>query len=339
MSDLIRIALDVAGGDHGPRANVEGAVTAIERGILTREQILLVGATEQVRDELARQQQDAAAFTIVDAPDRLEEGDSPIEAMKRRPRNSIAVGIGLVKERRAQGFVSAGSTGLVVATATVALRCLEGIRRPGIAVTIRGEKGPFTLIDVGANPQPKAVHLLHYAIMGSAYARDALGIPEPRVGLMNIGSEDRKGNPLVREARDLLRSITPNFRFVGNVEGVDVFSGACDVIVSDGFTGNVLLKVSEGCAEFLIRSLGHVLVEEDVPDGLRSRVLSRIARDVDYTEYGGALLLGVEGIVTICHGRSTGRAIANAIGVASRAVGARVNEHIVSAARSASLPT
>jgi len=332
---VIRIALDVAGGDHGPRTNIEGAVLAVERGTLSREQVVLVGPTADISEELKRQGQDPAAFSIVDAPDRLDDQESPVESMKKKPRNSVAVGIGLVKEGAAQGFVSAGNTGLVVATATVGLRCLEGIRRPGIGVTIRGEKGPFTLIDVGANPQPKAVHLLHYAIMGAAYARDALGIPEPRVGLMNIGSEDKKGNPLVREARDLMRATAPNFRFVGNVEGVDVFSGACDVIVSDGFTGNVLLKVSEGCAEFLLRALGHVLVESQVADDLRAKILKRMARDVDYSEYGGALLLGVEGIVTICHGRSTGRAIANALVVASRAVGAKVNDHIVGAVRKA----
>src|SRR5690606_9645074 len=150
--------------------------------------------------------------------------ESPVEALRRRPRNSVAVGIEQVKSGAADAFVSAGNTGLVVATAMFGLKCLEGIRRPGIAVTIHGEKGPFTVIDVGANPQPKAVHLLHYALMGSAYVHDALGIQQPRVGLMNIGSEDKKGNPLVREARELLRSSGVNFAFVGNVEGVDVFA-------------------------------------------------------------------------------------------------------------------
>ncbi|MBI5853504.1 MAG: phosphate acyltransferase, partial [Planctomycetes bacterium] len=247
---MIRIALDVAGGDHGCRANLEGVAIAIERGSIRSDQVVLVGRQEEIVAEAGRHALDPARLSIVDAPDTLDGQESPIEAIKRKPRNSIAVGIGLVKEGHSQAFVSAGNTGLVVATATLGLRCLEGVRRPGIAVTVRGEKGPFTIIDVGANPQPKAVHLLHYAIMGAAYARDALGIPEPRVGLMNIGSEDKKGNPLVREARDLLLQHAPNFRFVGNVEGVDVFAGACDVIVSDGFTGNVLLKVSEGCAEF-----------------------------------------------------------------------------------------
>lgn len=336
---MIRIALDVAGGDHGCRANLEGVAIAIERGSIRSDQVVLVGRQEEIVAEASRQGMDLSRLSIVDAPDALDGQESPVEAIRRKPRNSVAVGIGLVKEGHAQAFVSAGNTGLVVATATLGLRCLEGVRRPGIAVTVRGEKGPFTIIDVGANPQPKAVHLLHYAIMGAAYARDALGIPEPRVGLMNIGSEDKKGNPLVREARDLLLQHAPNFRFVGNVEGVDVFAGACDVIVSDGFTGNVLLKVSEGCAEFMLRSMGRLMVEAGVADAARNRVLEQMARDVDYSEYGGALLLGVEGIVTICHGRSSGRAIANALTFASRAVGAKVNDHIVAATRSAVIPT
>ncbi len=312
---------------------------AVDRGHADPDGLILVGAAASIRRELESRGQAADRFAVVDAPDVLESGESPVEAMRKKPHNSIAVGIGLLKERQADAFVSAGNTGLVVATATLGLRCLEGIRRPGIAVTIMGERGPFTVIDVGANPQPKAVHLLHYALMGSAYVHDTLGVANPRIGLMNIGSEDKKGNSLVREARELLNSVRTNFDFVGNVEGVDVFSGACDVIVSDGFTGNVLLKVSEGCAEYLVRAMSRLMTEEGVATDLRDRVVERISRDVDYSEYGGALLLGVEGIVTICHGRSKGPAIASALRFASKAVGAKVNEHIVAAARAASAAT
>ena len=241
----------------------------------------------------------------------------------------------MIKERGVDGFVSAGNTGLVVATATLMLGCLEGIRRPGIAVTINGERGPFIIVDVGANPQPKALHLLHYAIMGSAYHHDTFGTQKPRVGLMNIGSEDRKGNPMVREAQNLIRENQRNFDFVGNVEGLDVFAGACDVVVSDGFTGNVLLKVSEGVAEYMLRSVARFMEEEGIDESSRSKVVAGMKRNTDYSNYGGALLLGVEGIVTICHGRSKGPAIANAIRFATRAVGARVNDHIVAAARAA----
>lgn len=336
---MIRIALDTMGGDHGPAAVVEGARLAVERGTVQAAQLVLVGDEAEVRAELARQGASDLGFHVEDAPDSLDGTESPVEALKRRPKNSIAVGIQLVKDGEAQAFASAGNTGLVVAAAMFGLRCLEGIRRPGIAVTINGEQGPFTVIDVGANPQPKAVHLLHYALMGSAYVHDALGIHQPRVGLMNIGSEDKKGNPLVREARDLLRSAQANFRFVGNVEGVDVFGGKCDVIVSDGFTGNVLLKVSEGCAEYMLREIVRLMKDVGIEESARQAVVQRLMRDVDYSEYGGALLLGVEGIVTICHGRSNGAAICNAIGFASKAVGAKVNDHIVAAARSVAATT
>jgi len=332
---MIRIALDTMGGDYGPQAMVAGAKLAVERGLVAAEQLLLVGADAAVRAELDAQGLAQAGFEIVNAPDALEGGESPVEALKRKPHNSVAVGIGQLKAGRAHGFVSAGNTGLVVASAMFGLSCLEGIRRPGIAVTIRGEKGPFTVMDVGANPQPKPQHLLHYGLMGAAYMRDTFGIERPRVGLMNIGSEDKKGNPLVREALEMLQAVSGDFEFVGNVEGVDVFAGKCDVIVSDGFTGNVLLKVSEGCAEYLLRSMGRAMAKAGVDSDLQKQVLGSLMRDVDFSEYGGALLLGVEGIVTICHGRSNASAIANAIGVASRAVGAKVNEHIVHAARQA----
>ncbi len=352
---MVRIALDVMGGDHGPEVVVRGAVLALSSsdadavpkqdgpgligGSIEAGDIVLVGEQDAIASALAAAVVDGgpatnAGFQTAHAPDRLQGDESPVDAMRRKPHNSIAVGIGLVKSGEADAFVSAGSTGLVVATATLGLRCLEGIRRPGIAVTVRGEKGPFIVLDVGANPQPKAVHLQHYALMGAAYARDALEIAEPRVGLMNIGSEDKKGHPLAREARELLRATAGGYRFIGNVEGVDLFRGACDVVVCDGFTGNVLLKVSEGCAEYMLRSMGRFMAEEGVDDGLRERVLGRLARDVDYSEYGGALLLGVEGIVTICHGRSEAPAICNALRFAHRAVGARVNEHIVELARS-----
>ena len=332
-SSLIRIALDCSGGDHGAASALDGATRAVESADIRAEQVLLVGDPEEIQQGLAARGCGDAGFEIVGAPDRLTGRETPVEALRKFPRNSASVCVGLVKERAAHGLVSAGNTGLVVASATLGLRCLEGIRRPGIAVTIRGERGPFTVIDVGANPQPKAAHLHQYALMGAAYVHDTFGVERPRVGLMNIGSEDAKGHPLVREARALLEADHPNFDFVGNVEGVDVFSGVCDVIVCDGFTGNVLLKVSEGCAEYVVRRFAGLMHEEGVAGDLQKRVLGRIQQDVEFSEYGGALLLGVEGIVTICHGRSQGPAIANALRVAVRAVGARVNEHIVAAAR------
>lgn len=322
------------GGDHAPDEVIAGARLAVEKGYLRAEQIVLVGNKREVADQVA--DSDIKGFLLVDAPDRLEPGESPTEAMRRRPRSSIAVGVGLLQSKEADAFVSAGNTGLVVATATLGLRCLAGIRRPGIAVTLRTDQGPSVVIDVGANPHAKAKHLLSYASMGSAYYHDLFGKKLPKVGMLNIGSEDQKGNSLAREAGDMLRSAKLNFEFVGNVEGVDIFSGACDVVVCDGFTGNVLLKSCEGVAEYLLRSMDRLMKEHGASAELQKKVLGPMYRDVDFSEYGGALLLGVEGIVTICHGRSPGPAICNAIRFAAKAVGAKVNEHIAKAASGAS---
>ncbi len=331
---MIKVALDAMGGDHAPDTVIDGARLAVEKGYLEPEQLVLVGRERDLAQSLSAL--GIQGMTIVDAPDELVAGGSPMEAMKRSPRNSIFVGLELVKKGAADAFVSAGNTGLVVASATLGLRCLEGIRRPGIAVTLRSESGPCVVVDVGANPHAKARHLLSYAIMGSAYFHDLFKKDLPRVGMLNIGSEDQKGNSLVREAGDLLKEAELNFEFVGNVEGVDIFGGACDVVVCDGFTGNVLLKSCEGVAEYLLRSTIRLLKENDAPADLMQRVVGPLTQEVDFSEYGGALLLGVEGIVTICHGRSEGQAICNAARFAAKAVGARVNEHITNAAKAAS---
>ena len=319
------------GGDNAPDAVIDGVSQAIARGDLQAENALITGPADVVRAKLREHDIDPEVVQVHDAPDVLTGEENPVDAMRKKPRNSIAVGINLIREGAGDAFVSAGSTGVVVATATMGLRRLEGIRRPGIAVTIEGEKGPFTVVDVGANPQPKAKHLLHYGIMGAAYHRDAFGTPEPKVGLMNIGSEDSKGSPLVKEAGEMLRRAPINF--VGNVEGVEMFSGSCDVIVSDGFTGNVLLKVSEGVAEYMLHTMQKLMASVDIADEHKKTILGTLYRKVDYSEYGGALLLGVDGIVTICHGRSSGTAIASAIRFAAKAVGAGLNRHIVDAAQ------
>ncbi len=331
-----KVVLDAVGGDHAPREVVRGVALALERGHTVLEDLILVGPAAVVRAELAAHPQ-LAGITVVDAPDVLADTDTPVEAMRKKPRNSIAVGLGLVKAGQAGAFVSAGSTGTVVAAAAVGLGCLKGIRRPAIGAIIHGEKNPFLVVDVGANPQPKAVHLAQYAIMGAAYYRGTLGVAEPRVGILNIGSEELKGNPLVKEARQLLKQMPITFH--GNVEGVEVFSGDCHVIVSDGFTGNVLLKVSEGCAEYVLRAMVAALQAVGIEKDKLQRVLASIMPRIDYSEYGGALLLGVDGVVTICHGRSQAPAFCNAIRFAHKAMSAQVNQHIVKAAESVPPPS
>lgn len=333
---MSKVVLDAVGGDHAPKAAIAGVGLALQRGYIQAQDLILVGPQEQLAAEL-RAQGLPADLAIEDAPDLLTAADSPVDAMRKKPRNSIMVGIQLLKQGRAGAFISAGSTGTVVATATVELRCLEGIRRPGIGAIIHGEKGPFLVIDVGANPQPKPQHLAQYAIMGVAYFRDTFGVADPRVGILNIGSEELKGNSLVKEARQLLKASGVNF--AGNVEGVEVFQGDCQVVVCDGFTGNVLLKVSEGVAEYLLRTVAGLMRESGIEADKGQRVLQQVMQRVDFSEYGGALLLGVEGIVTICHGRSEAPAFCNAIRFAQRAQEARVNQHIVTAARAASSPS
>ncbi|MBK8098439.1 MAG: phosphate acyltransferase PlsX [Planctomycetes bacterium] len=328
---MTKVVLDAVGGDHAPKEAVRGAALALERKFISAADVILTGPRDVVRQALTTEGLAPDLFAIEDAPDVLVEGDTPTDAMRKKPRNSIAVGIQAVKEGRAKAFISAGSTGTVVAAATLGLRCLEGIRRPAIGAIIHGEKHPFLVIDVGANPQPKPLHLAQYGIMGSAYYRGTFGVENPRVGILNIGSEELKGTPLVKEARQLLRQMPITFH--GNVEGVEVFSGDCHVVVSDGFTGNVLLKVSEGVAEYVVRTVVGLMKGAQVEKEKIQQVLAGVMPRIDFSEYGGALLLGVEGLVTICHGRSTAPAFANAIRFARKADEAQVNQHIVEAAK------
>ncbi|GAB4154321.1 MAG: phosphate acyltransferase PlsX [Planctomycetota bacterium] len=333
---MAKVVLDAVGGDHAPVEAVRGALLAAERGYLSLPEILFVGPEAQVRSALEAEGVTGDSARVLDAPDLLTGEESPTDAMRKKPRSSIAVGIRTVKQNGAGAFISAGSTGTVVAAATLGLRCLEGIRRPAIAAMIHGEKNPFLVLDVGANPQPKPLHLAQYALMGSAYYSAAFGVDRPRVGILNIGSEDLKGNALVKESRALLKQMSLNF--CGNIEGIDVFSGDFQVVVCDGFTGNVLLKVSEGVAEYLLRTVQQAMQKVGVPQDRSKAVMGEVLPRVDYSEYGGALLLGVEGIVTICHGRSKAPAFCNAIRFAVKAMGAGVNEHIVRAAAALSIP-
>ena len=257
-------------------------------------------------------------------------GESPMAALRKKKHSSIRIGLDLVKRGEAEAFVSAGNTGAVMTTAVVVLGPLPGVERPAIAVVVPTLTHQAILLDVGANVDCKARHLLQFAIMGNVYARDILGQTQPRVGLLSIGEEEIKGNELTREAfKEMADEASLNF--IGNVEGRDVFNGAADVIVCDGFTGNVALKISEG----LVETMFHLLREE-VKKDLRGRVGSlllipafrRFKRRIDSSEFGGAPLLGVNGVCMISHGRSTGKAIRNAIRAAEGCVNNTVIAHI-----------
>ena len=322
-----RVAIDAMGGDRGPAVNVEGAVLAARELGLS---ILLVGDEEELSRRLQHHSTNGLNIAICHAPETVGMHESPSAALRKKKQSSIRIGLELVKRGEADAFISAGNTGAVMATALIILGPLPGVERPAIALIVPTLRGHSILLDVGANADCKARHLVQFAIMGDVYARQLMGRTSPTIGLLSIGEEESKGNELTREAFKALEE-EPSLNFIGNVEGREVFSGTADVIVCDGFTGNIALKISESAAEFFT-----VLLKEELSKGLVGKVGAVLARDafrrfkkrVDYTEYGGAPLLGVRGVCIISHGRSTAKAIKNAIRVAAECVENRVNEHI-----------
>jgi len=322
-----RVALDAMGGDRGPVVNIEGAVAAARELGLS---VLLVGNEEELRRSLQRHSTNGLGITICHAPETVGMNESPSAALRKKKHSSIRVGLELVKRGEADAFISAGNTGAVMATAMVTLGSLPGVERPAIALIVPTLRGQSILLDAGANADCKPRHLLQFAIMGDIYARQVMGKKSPTVGLLSIGEEESKGNELTREAFKELEE-ERSLNFTGNVEGREVFSGAADVIVCDGFTGNIALKISESAAEFFT-----VLLKEELEKGLVGKLgalltrgaFRRFKKRVDYTEYGGAPLLGVGGMCIIGHGRSTAKAIKNAIRVAAECVENKVIEHI-----------
>lgn len=305
------------GGDYAPAHVVDGAIAAVRH---MDAGLLLVGRSEAIERALARHQDvQALDVAIVEAPDVVGMGESPTAALRRKPRASIRVTAELVASGRAIAMFSAGSTGATVVSAYAALGLLPGVDRPALATTIPTRARAAVLLDAGANAECRPSHLLQFAAMGSVYARAVLGIEQPRIGLLSIGEEESKGNDLIREAHRLLKGAQPNF--IGNVEGRDVFSGLADVIVCDGFTGNVALKISEGLVDMVEQLLGEELqstFSTRVGSLLSQRAFRRFRKRVDYSEYGGAPLLGVNGVCIVGHGRSSVKAVRNAVAMAHR---------------------
>lgn len=317
----MRIALDAMGTDGAPLSEIAGAASAL-KDLDADIEILLVGDRGVLESALAADPGfPRERISIIHAPDRIAPGDSPASAIRKKPNSSIAVGIRLQKEGEADAFVSAGSTGAVMAASLVLLRPLPGVDRPAIGTLLPTAERPALMLDAGANIDCRPHHLVQFARLGTIYAQDLMGVPSPRVGLLNIGEEPEKGDELAVEAHALLRESGLNF--VGNVEGRDIIRGACDVLVCDGFVGNVLLKFYESVAGLVI----HLLKKELHRTGTDLE-LDEVFRVLDYAEYGGAPLLGVNGVTIICHGQSTPKAIRNAIGVAARAVRSRMVSHV-----------
>ncbi len=324
---MITIAVDAMGGDHAPRPEVEGALEAARS---LRVQILLVGQPGAVKRELARHPHRGVAVEVVPATEVISMKDSPMQAFRRKKDSSMHVAARLVKEGRAQGLVSAGNTGAVMAVARFTLGTLGGVDRVALAApfpTLKG--GVAVLLDVGANVDSKVEHLEQFAVMGEVYYRAIFGTRRPRVGLLSIGEEEMKGNELTREAHARFKRLP--LHFVGNVEGRDVFAGNVDVIVCDGFIGNVALKISEGVAQLIVTMLKSALnstLAAQVGSLLARRAFQDFKKKIDYSEYGGAPLLGVRGATVIGHGRSDAKAIRNAVRVAAELARTRMNEKI-----------
>ena len=313
---MIHIAVDAMGGDHAPSAIVDGAVAAARHLDI---QISLVGAPASIGEALSRHDDwRDLRVGVVEAPDVIEMADAPA-TVRRKPRASIRAAAGLVSRGEADALFSAGHTGATVIAAHAAFGMIAGVDRPALATTIPTRARPAVLLDVGASADCRPQHLVQFAIMGGVFARVALGVERPRVGLLSIGEEETKGNELTREAHRLLKSAPVNF--IGNVEGREIYSGVADVIVCDGFTGNVVLKTSEGLVETVESLLGDELqgtFSSQVGYLLSRRAFRRFRRRVDYSEYGGAPLLGVARLAIVGHGRSSPKAVRNAIAMAYR---------------------
>ena len=324
---MITIAVDAMGGDHAPRPEVEGALEAA-RSFGVR--ILLVGQPAAIKRELARHTHRGLPVEVVPASEVITMKDSPMQAFRRKKDSSVHVAARLVRDGHAEGLVSAGNTGAVMAVTRFTLGTLGGVDRVALAApfpTLKG--GVSVLLDVGANVDSKVEHLEQFAVMGEIYYRAIFGTRRPRVGLLSIGEEEMKGNELTREAHPRFKRLP--LHFVGNVEGRDVFAGNVDVIVCDGFIGNVALKISEGVAQLIVTMLKGALnstLAAQVGSLIARRAFQDFKKKIDYAEYGGAPLLGVRGVTVIGHGRSDANAIKNAVRVAAELARSKINEKI-----------
>jgi len=323
----MKIVVDAMGGDHAPEASVEGAVMAARE---YETEIILTGLSDQIHSILNRLDPDHhLSIQVVHADEVVEMHDSPSKVLRSKRKSSMKVGLDLVKEGKASAFLSAGNTGAVLAYSTIILRPLKGVDRPAIAIQLPTLKGDAILLDAGANVDCKTNQLFQFGIMGHVFAEYILEKKNPLVGLLSIGEEDGKGNEIVKEAFQMLKA--SHINFIGNVEGKEVYRGNADVIVCDGFTGNVALKISESLAEMIgsnlkrlfksnwLSKLGYLLLKPK---------LDEFKKKVDYSETGGAPLLGVNGVVIIAHGSSSPKAIKNAINRAQELSEKNINAHI-----------
>ena len=327
----MKVALDAMGGDHAPAVNIGGAIDAL-RYYPKLQHLYLVGDEVQLKLECAKQGLDLsdARVSIVHAPESISMSEPGAKSVRRKKQSSINIAMEMVKEGHADAFVSAGNTGAAVASATLKLRTLPGVDRAGIATAIPNEHGLCHILDAGANPEAKPEHLVAYAVMGTAFSRNVLGVKNPKVGLMSNGEEDEKGTAFTKETFKLLKQ-TPGIEFVGNVEGRDLFETELDVVLCDGFVGNVMLKTVEATAKAVSKWLKAEI--KGNPLRLCGAMLAQgafkaLKEKSSYETYGGSPLLGVNGVVIIAHGSSSALAIRNAVRVAMETVSVKVNTRI-----------
>ncbi len=320
---IIKIAVDAMGSDHSPLSEVEGAVAAArEYGV----HVTLVGNAGMLQPLLKEQGVSRLPIEVRNATQRVTMDEPPVEALRKKKDSSIRVAADLVRGGSASGLVSAGNTGAVMAIAKTVMGAAPGVDRPALAAVVPTLAGHAVLLDVGANINCKPHHLVQFAVMGHLFSKIIVGVRSPRVGLMSVGEEESKGNDLTKETHKALKGLSLNF--IGNVEGRDIFNGRADVIVCDGFTGNVALKTSEGLIEAVLK-----LLKDELSSNLQAKLgallsqtsFRRLKKRLDYSEYGGAPLLGLRGVTIICHGRSSSNAIKNAIRVAKEYSEKQVN--------------
>ena len=314
----MKIVVDAMGGDFAPQNVVAGVVEAVKE---YKVGVTLVGLSDRITEELKKYDYPKELIEIVHAPDVVAMNDAATVVMRQKKQSSISIGMGLLKKEGYGAFVSAGNTGACVAASTFVLGMIKGVDRPGIGCILPSLKKFTFMIDVGANTAAKPEHLLQYAKMAKVYAREVLGRPEPSIGLLNIGEEECKGTDFEKETHKLLEEKEP--LFIGNIEANEVFTGKSDCIVCDGYVGNITIKVAEG----LVESIGKLLKREITKNPiaivgalLLKSSLSTAKKSIDYSEYGGAPLLGVDGLVLICHGRSSIKAIKNSIRAAKEQI-------------------
>jgi len=325
---LRKIAVDAMGGDRAPVSLIEGAVSAVQKSD-GRFEVVFVGDENIIKSELNKYNSDLSNISVVHASEIIGMSEFPTEALKRKTNSSISILTRLLKNGDVDGIVSAGNTGAYTASCLLTVRKIEGVKRPTIGTFIPSQKGFEFLLDVGANPDCKPIHLLQFAIMGSIFVEYMLNRKNPKIGLLNIGEESSKGNELYVETYKLLKESSLNF--VGNIEGRDILKSTVDLVVCDGFVGNIILKYTESFFEIFrekLKKKSGINPGSKIGLFMLSPVLKQIMKEFDYQEYGGVPLLGVNGVAIICHGNSSPKAIMNAVERADLMIERKVNEHI-----------